>query len=285
MGSWERLAGRDGRLWRWIYWAGWVLWVLLLAGELSASRPDATRALGVLVMGGAALYFFRAAVLAAERARIRRRRQAARRIRGTWGPTPGGKSRADAVAALIGRDAPQLAALSRGDRLRALIDGLLQRIASLQSPQEGCCRAMGRCLCLLEMGRARWGVGRLARQRGGAGPGDGLPDEEFLQILLCVVLLLSALFRLHTARWGMPAGPFARGPVARLRGGWIPFCALKPSQGVFPPPLPPEAERVLASCDPRDRGMLDDAASWVLAGERDALRRLADGFVKERGAS
>jgi hypothetical protein len=254
---------------------------LLLIKDLTASHPDSTRILWMLLAGGGALYFLKVGSGALERELARRARRRARHLLTGGGGIPDEESRRDAVAFLIGRDEARLRPFPWVERSHRLVGGILLGVLSLSHPRAGCHRAMARCLCLLEMGRAHWGLGRFAEGPGEKTSLEELEDERVLQLLLAVLVLLSALFRLHLVRWGMPSGPFARRPMARLRGSWFPFCALEPSSRIFPPPLPQEADDILGACDPSGAWLLGTLSSWIFWGDGEAFPLFVEASFEE----
>ncbi len=257
---------------RWVLRGGIALWVVVLVVELTSPRPDAHRILGILIVGGAALYFFHWGVKGLHRGLTRSGRMAAREAFLRDPTLSQRNSREEIAILLLAHDWERIRLFPWSHRLKALVDLLLQQMFSSQEPRAGCLNGMMGCLLLLEQGRAHWGSTRVGN----------LEDEEALQFLLVAVALLSALFRLHLLRWGMPAAPFTRKAVARLRGSWLPFCLMEPTPRSFPPALPPEMARAVEeSAREREEQTATEFAIWIFRGDQVALPALVHSLLKD----
>jgi hypothetical protein len=95
-----------------------------------------------------------------------------------------------------------------------------------------------------------------------------------------VLVLLSALFRLHLARWGPAKPPFTQHTMAHLRGSWMSFCLMEPTPRMFPPALPHPMESALREKNERvDSRRVEDLAAWIFRGEPDAMSRFVTSLL------
>jgi hypothetical protein len=199
---WPDLPVLGRKVFRWLFGIGALLWFFGLLKELSGPRPNTDRALGILILGGGALYLLGKGAKVIERHRVRGRgrmaREAVRRDR----MLSRGTSRRALVPFLWGRDEIHAQSLPWSGRLEWLLDRILGRLGPASDSPDLCAGAMRRCLWMLEAGRGHWGLGRFARsgEFSAAQVFGGLEDEHVLQYLLGVLLVVSALFRFHLLR-------------------------------------------------------------------------------------
>ena len=272
---------------RWALRAGIVLIAFLVLKELSSTRPDIDRALGYLVLGGGGLYALWRGIRALEGAVPRRRRATAKRVFSLDRDLSRPHSRRDLIPFLLGTDLERVVLFAWVKRLQRLLALILKAIFSGSDPKSACQNAMQRCLILLDIGRSRWGRGRI--QAFGKHPKEllyqELQDEEVLQYLLFVVVFVSALFRLHYLRWSMLTWPFGREALGRLRRDWIPFCLLQPTPNLFPPPLPHEMEKALdMGCNvEKEMKVYKALAKWIFLKDKEALVSVVDAFLEKVG--
>lgn len=260
---------------RWVFRCGIALLILIQISELSSIRPDADRAVGFLIVGGGGLYALWRAIRALERSMPSRRREVARQALAKDPSLARRQSRRDVIAFLLGPDLKKIRLHMWSRRLPRGLDILLKEMFSLSSPERSCHRAMCRCLGLLDMGRGHWARGKFHEVVGLQGRRIELRlgDEEVLHYLLAVLMLLSALFRFRLLKWGLPPAPFTRENLTRLRRSWIPFCLLKPTPYLFPPPLPAEMENALKEVGTTEADIetCRSSISWLLRGQSPAL--------------
>ena len=272
MHPWWAVLWKAVGLLRWVLRGGIALWVIVLVVQLTSPRPDAHRILGILIVGGAALVFFHWGIQAFHRAVTRSGRMAAREAFRRDPTLSQRNSREEITILLLAHDWERIRLFSWSHRLKSLVDLLLEQIFAGEDPRSRCHTGMMRCLLLLEQGRTHWGLARVGK----------LEDEEALQFLLVALALLSALFRLHLLRWGMPSAPFTRKAVARLRGTWLPFCHMEPTPRSFPPALPPEMAQAIEGFPLKgEEGASTDFVAWVFRGDQAALPALVHSLLKD----
>jgi hypothetical protein len=283
MDLWERILWRIRLPLRWAFGLGFALFLFLLMKALQPTRLDFDQIMTILVVGGGSLYFTWRGIRALEASMPFRRRKVAREILREDPSLSASGSRKEIIPFLLGSDLEQLRLYSWAPRLEIFLDLLLKGIFSSPAPPSRCQKAMIQCLNLLQGGRVYWTNGR------GTHPGDlqahsgmSLRDEEILQYLLVVLILLSALFRLHLARWGPPSAPFTRRAVGRLRRTWLPFCLLVPTARAFPPPFPGGMEQARPRGAVEKGGDLEHAlASWIFQGDGTRIDPLVRSFLQD----
>jgi hypothetical protein len=277
MKQWERFIWKARGPLRWVFRGGIVIWALFLLRELTAANPITDRAFELLICGGGGIYLLGLWMNTMNRIMPRLMRAAATRALLEDTGLSRAASREDVTAFLLGRDRKRMRLFPWAKRVNLVLDLLLPRAFSGQSPKSICETAMGRCLALLDVGRRSWGFGRFGRSANppvSAALHERMKDEELLQCLFVGLLLISALYRLHLLAWGTPTLPFTRMLVSRLRRAWLPFCLLVPTARGFPPPLPGEMEKFLAQ---HPAGQPEEAfsllASWLFQGGESDLAR------------
>jgi hypothetical protein len=283
--TWQMIVCRWHLLIHRVLGVATALWLLLLGLELTSEELDVDRFLRLLFLGGGAIFLLRLCARAATRAGQRLRRRNALRAVARDPLLASQGSRKDAIPFLLGRDSERIVPFPWRRRFESLIGVLVHRILSAPAPRSSLEKTMIRCLALLRSGRRHWRTGR-AGIRGSAEDRRsflGLDDEGVLQLLLLVLVLLSALFRLHLLLWGMPAAPFDRENMSRLRSRWIRFCMLEPTTRGFPPSLPKEMQAVVRKGPIEETELGNRLIAWVFRAERGALSRAVEAMCEARG--
>jgi hypothetical protein len=273
-----RVLSRQVGVLRWTLRVGITLLVVIVAKELMSSHPDMDRTLGYLFLGGGALYTLWRGIRALEGSAQRRIREAAKAAFKKDPRLSRPASRGDAIPFLIGSDLGRISLYPWAKRLEILLDHLLERILSCAAPELLWHTIMRRLLVLLARARGHWSRGVAAGVEALRLPAHmpEMGDEDVLQYLLVDVVLISALFRLHLAKWGLPSPPFTRESLRQLRREWIPFCLIEPTPNIFPPPLPDKLWEALKEEFnlERDLGIHEGLVSWIFRNDQTALSNL-----------
>ena len=110
---------------------------------------------------------------------------------------------------------------------------------------------------------------------------DDMRDEDVLRFPFVVLMMMSAMLRLHVFLWDARSLrlPFSRAVVGKLRRRWIPFCLMDPTPKAFPPPLPDELSSILVDDKDEYDALSSDLARWIFLEDGEALEAFRSRFA------
>lgn len=200
----------------------------------------------------------------------------------------GGPTRKALLSYLLGRDLGRIRDMSWERRLVEFLERIMSILARADARRSLWLVAVAVPLWSLELGRAQWGAGRpleAGLEEDARELLSGLRDEDVLGLVLASTVATTALYRLHLILWGPPEPPLGRRYISRLRRSWLPFCALEPTERVFPPLLPSPMRKTLSQ-EPGSsaKGLCMFWVRWLHRGDEASLERLLQGLIVPQGA-
>ncbi len=236
--SWIRLILRASSL----------AWAIVVVWNLTRTAIFLEQTLVMMILGGGLLFFMGKCLHRWERAARRECRRIAKDMMIACQAQDVCFNARSVVSCLVEQDLKHL----KNSRFRKRLEDFLERfviiLAQRGKDRTTWLKATSASLWSLELAKGHWGPKQFQEEgleEKSKGLFFGFRDEEILELLLASILAVSALFRLHLLIWGMPAGGLHRQNISRLRTSWLPFCAMEPTEVMFPPSLPQQLEKDL----------------------------------------
>ncbi len=260
---------------------GLLAWVCVVIWRLTHVPSQVQETLGIMLLGGAGLFFMGRWIRRWERTMHRECRLFSKEALNAQQSLSSPSRVKLLVSCLFLADATLPSRPLLRQRVERFLGGFVSSLGPSPMERRPWLSAISAPLWSLELARSYW-TGEVPGKdwaEKGREAFSQFRDEEILELLLASILEVSALFRLHLLLWGMPAQALGRGNISRLRRSWLPFCAMEPKEIIFPPSLPKELKEALHK-DPTLAKGKELCRAWLLwlgkgQGLSELLQRIA----------